>query len=178
MGAENNLSSSAPPGYTGTSFVPLTTFITWLRWFLSLSLCLSKDKPALNSGTFYKTAIGGFWVPLIQGQFCRKSPRLDAVHLVKCREKKKKARQHRGSGHRNSKRISNVALSAEIFVLWKKNAFRNPSRSHLYIKTSLVKGHLLFSINGILIDTFTFLSVRFSRIQNDWRPRILLWKWP
>lgn len=50
--AENNLSSLAPLGQTGTRFVPLTAFLTWLHWFLSLSLCLSKDKPSLNSGTF------------------------------------------------------------------------------------------------------------------------------
>lgn len=162
----------------GTNFVPRITFIMWLHWSPSLSLCLPKDKPVLNSGTFCKTATGYFWVPLIHGHFCREGPRLNMAHLVKCREKKNKLRQCRGSGCRNGKRISNAALSADIFVLWRKNAFRNRSRSHLYIKTLHIKGHLLFSINGILIDTFTFLSVRFSRIRNDWRPLISLWKWP
>lgn len=79
----------------------------------------------------------------------------------------KKPQQIRGSGHRSGKRISNVALSAEIFVLCKKNTFKNPGRSHLYIKTLLIKGYLLVSINGILIHTFTFLHVRFRGIQND-----------
>lgn len=118
-----------------------TNHVTWLCWSLSLSPCRPKDKPGLNSGTWpwlYLSAVNS------QGVLRRRSTLGYSTACKVTRDGKQAAAMQGLRICRNGERISNAALSADIFVLWRKNAFRNHSRSHLYIKTLHIKGHLLF----------------------------------